>query len=108
MKALPLSTASDEEPDDVIHNNDVNAKLPDLDDGSLKVGEYVKVIKGLFSGLYATVLGKSYGDELEIQYFENSFGKYILKDNDIDSRPPNELVKVAAHVDSRSRHTFYE
>ena len=60
------------------------------------------------SGLYVTVLGNSYGDELEIQYFENSFSKYILKDNDIDSRPPNELVKVAAHVDSRSRHTFYE
>ena len=66
---------------------------------SVKCGDYVKVVSGLFKGVYATVLGKSYGDEVEIQYFQERFGKRILKENDIDSRLPEELIKVSAKMD---------
>ena len=72
----------------------------------LQMGDYVKIVSGLFEGLYATVLDKSYGDEFEIQYFEEKFGKWILKEGDIDSRPSNEMIKVTAVVDGRSRYTF--
>ena len=73
---------------------------------SLKCGDYIKVVSGLFKGLYATVLGKSYGDEVEIQYFQERFGKRILKENDIDSRLPEELIKVTAKMDRRSYFIF--
>ena len=48
----------------------------------------------------------SYGDELEIQYFEEKFGKWILKEGDIDSRPSDKTIKVTAVVDGRCRYTF--
>ena len=73
---------------------------------NLHMGDYVKIVSGLFKGYYATVLGESYGEEKEIQYFEEKFGKWILKDGDIDSRPPEEMMKVTAVVDGRSRYTF--
>ena len=51
----------------------------------------VKIISGLFQGYYAMVLGSSYGDENEIQYFTEkktiSGAKYwVLKENNLDSR----------------------
>ena len=71
----------------------------------------VKVISGLFQGYYAMVLGSSYGDENEIQYFTEKktiFGaKYwFLKENDLDSREKCELKKVVAALDNRDHYTF--
>ena len=43
--------------------------------------------------------------EIEIQYFVEKFRKWILKEGDIDSRPPDEMMKVTAIVDGRSRYT---
>ena len=34
--------------------------------------DYIKIIKGNFVGLFASVIGDGYGDELKIQYFKNS------------------------------------
>ena len=76
------------------------------DDGKLKTGEYVKIVKGSFAGLYATLLGESYGNEVEIQYFEKKFGKWIVKDRDVDSREPVDLIQVTAQVDKSYRYTF--
>ena len=39
------------------------------------VGDYVKVINEPFKDYYATVIGSSYGGEIEIQYFQK-FAKY--------------------------------
>ena len=83
-----------------------NADVPSEDDKEFNNGHHVKIIKGSFIGLYATVTGESYGDEVEIQYFEPKFGKWILRDNDMESREPNELLKVTAKVDQRDRYTF--
>ena len=93
---------------DIHHNkncvNDDGVKMTVPE--SLKCGDYVKVFSGLFTELYATVLGKSYGDEVEIQYFQERFGKWILTENDIDSRLPEELIKVTAKMDRQSYFIF--
>ena len=44
-----------------------NTDVPSEDDKEFNNGGYVKIIKGRFIGLYATVTGESYGDEVEIQ-----------------------------------------
>ena len=53
---------------------------------SLKYGDYVKVVSGFFKGFHVTVLCRSYGDEIQIQYSQGRFGKWILKENDHDLR----------------------
>ena len=55
------------------------------DRNKIQPGCYVKIVNGLFSGFYATITNKSYGDELEINYFQKQYGKWILKDGDLDS-----------------------
>ena len=72
----------------------------------LQIGGYVKVKNGLFKGLYTTIIDTSYGDESEIRYFELKFGKWVLKDGDIDLRLSEDLLKVNAVVDVRSQYTF--
>ena len=58
-------------------------------------------------GDYATIVDTSYGKELEIQYFEQKFGKWVLKnEGNIDSRFSEGLLKVNAVVDGR--YTFLE
>ena len=57
------------------------------------------------------VLGTSYGDENEIQYFTQkkffSGEKYqVLKENDLDSRENCKLKKVVAALDDRDHCTF--
>ena len=101
---------TDDGEDDISHDED---DAGDTDDDinmaiseSLKCGDYVKVVSGLFKGFYATVLGKSYGGEVEIQYFQEKYGKWVLKENDIDSRLPEELIKVTAEMDRRSYFIF--
>ena len=61
----------------------------------LKIGDYVIVKKGRFIGYYVSVIGESYGDELEIQYFERYQGKYTLKKHVLDSREADGLKKVS-------------
>ena len=71
-------------------------------------GDYVKKIKGNFVGLFASVIGDGYGDEVEIQYFKNSTnGKYwVLADNDYDSREDDELKKVDAHIQNNRAGSY--
>ena len=56
--------------------------------------EYVKVTGGSFKGYYAVVTESSYGDELEINYFEKKEKWWTLKENDLDSTEINDLQKV--------------
>ena len=37
-----------------------------------------------------------------------SFQKWIVNENDLDSRELNELILVRADIDGRSRYTIYE
>ena len=64
----------------------------------------LKVVFSLFKGFYATFLGRSYGDEIEIRHFQERFGKWILKEIDTDSRLPDELIKLSAKM---HRHSYF-
>ena len=69
---LPPPSDSDEINDEVDTDIIMDDPGDESSDGKLKTGEYVKIVKGRFAGLYATVLGESYGNEVEIQYFQNA------------------------------------
>ena len=57
-------------------------------------------------GYYAVILDSSYGDEWEVQYFEMKYGKWVLKEGDLDSREPSDMVMVEAKIDGHGRYTF--
>ena len=59
-----------------------------------------------FLGYYAVILDCSYGDEWEVQYFEIKYGKWVLKEGDLDSREPSNMMIVDAKIDGRGRYTF--
>ena len=78
---------------------------------NIVVGDYVKIISGLFQDYFAMVLGSSYGDENEIQCFTEkkniSGAKYwVLKENNLDSREKYKLKKVVAALGNRDHYTF--
>lgn len=67
--------------------------------------------------MYAVITNDSYGDELELNYFRKVGGSlmidgrkydtyWVLKENDLDSREPEHLVKVNFLVDNRDRFVF--
>ena len=51
----------------------------------MQTGDFVKVVKGNFRGYYRAITGESYGNEIEINYFEKRQHYYVLKENDMDS-----------------------
>ena len=51
----------------------------------------MKIVHGSFSGFYATVTNKSYGDKWEIHYFQKQCGKWTLKDGDLVMAYPDKL-----------------
>ena len=74
-------------------------------------GDYVKITNGNFAGMYASVLGEGYGDEVEIQYFMKKGRYWILKENDYDSRERDDLAKVEPEIycqGKRNQFVFYE
>ena len=56
----------------------------------------------ILQGYYAVILGSSYGDENEIQYFNTKITSgtkhRVLKENDLDSREKYELKKVIVAI----------
>jgi len=70
------------------------------------MGDYVKMVWGLFKGYYVIVHSPSYGDDVKVQYLKKCFGKYVLKELDFDSRPLHEMKQVTAEIDNRGRCTF--
>lgn len=71
-------------------------------------GMYVKILQEPYKDYYATVVGSSYGDELEINYFEKKLGGFVLKDMDLDSREKEDLMVVTANIIKRGHFTFNE
>ena len=74
----------------------------------IATGDYVKIVSGAFLGYYAIVTGESYGEELEIQYFEKKEKWWVLKEHDLDSRPQTELRRVTKARVDRRMHYFFE
>ena len=73
---------------------------------AIRFGNCVQIVIEPFKEDYAIVLGESYGDEYEIQYFEKNFENWVLNPMDKDSRTVDELKKVKATVDNDLRYTF--
>ena len=75
-------------------------------------GDYVKIMKGTFKEFFGVVLGDSYGNEIEINYFKQMHGKpycryWVLEPNDKDSRTNDEVQKVEPNlIDGRGRFVF--
>ena len=76
------------------------------DQNEIKPGCYVKLINGSFSGFYATVTNKSYGDEWEINYFQKHYRKWTLKDGDLDSGDAEDMILVTPYPDKPGYFTF--
>ena len=57
------------------------------------------MVNGLFSDFYATVVNHSCGDKLEINYFQKQHGKWVLKDDDLDSGEPKDMVLATGYPD---------
>ena len=66
----------------------------------------MKIVNGSFSGFYVTFTNKSYGDEWEINYFQKQYGKWTLKDGDLDSRDAKDTILVTAYQDKQGYFTF--
>ena len=59
-------------------------------------GDCVLVKKEPYAGFYAVVLAPSYGEELEIEYFEKKEGlPWGLKENDYDS---NQKLTIETYL----------
>ena len=62
--------------------------------------DVVKVVRGNFIGFYAIVTETSDTnrmhelDELEINYLKRSFGKWVVNENDLDSREIKDLIRI--------------
>ena len=95
------SESSDKENKD--NNGNVSDVLPDK---IINVGDYVKVISGMFKGLYNIVLKNI--DEVILNYLEKKNKWWVLKDGDLDCRIISDLIVVndTTRIDARS-HNFY-
>ena len=82
----------------------------DSDSEAVKIGDYVKIVKGNFKEYYATITEHSYGDELENNYFAKTSEKsklYVLKPRDTDSVERDQIVKVTNFsIENRGHLTF--
>ena len=88
-----------------------DAVVSDNDEGLMEA-DYVEVVQGLFRGYYAVVIGDGYGDELEIQYFQektDSNGSYWeLATYDYDCRPSEDLKKIEPSIYGRSPRFIFD
>ena len=62
------------------------------------LGDCVEIIHETYERFYDIVIGSSFGDELELQYFERKYGLpygiyWVLKENDFDCRENCDLKK---------------
>ena len=70
--------------------------------------DVVKVVRSNFIGFYAIVTETSDTnrmnelDELEINYLKRSFGKWVVNENELDSREIKDFIWVRAYVGGRS------
>ena len=69
-------------------------------------GDCVKIINGNRQGHYALFTGELVGDNLEMNYFELKYGKYILKEGEVEPRSKTDIMWVDYDFDKHNRYTF--
>ena len=83
-------------------------------DNKFSYHDVVKAVRDIFIGFYAIVTEASDTsrvielDELEINYLKRPFGKWIVNENNLDSREIKDLIRVRAYVDGRPWYTVVE
>ena len=113
---LPLSpkqASSDQAPDQEVASMSSNGR-----DSSQKkllcYHDVVKIVKRNFLGYYAIInelgdLNKLNDDnKVEINYLNKSFQKWVVVNNDLDSRMICELTYIDSAIDGRSRYAIKE
>ena len=74
-------------------DDDIDEEKSDLssdgDDEELRT--YVEIVKGMYKGYFAVVTLGGYGDEVEINYFENKEKWWNLEEHDLSSGERNKL-----------------
>lgn len=73
----------------------------------ITIGSYVQIASGRYTNFFASVKSKC-GNLWTIEYFQKQFGKWTLKDGDMDSRASHELKLVCGTPDTRGRFIFQE
>ena len=94
--------------EDKVNQESQRVSDEDETEAAIRIGYYVKIIHGMYKGFYATVVDASIGGEWEVNYFEEKFGKWILKKNDLDSREENDLMVVKGNPDNRGQFAFQD
>ena len=74
----------------------------------MQTGDFVKVVKGNFRGYYAVITEESYGDKIEINYFEKRQPFYVLKENNMDSLAQTDLELVEGVLINTSGNYRFE
>ena len=85
-KRLKFEESSDSESDDDLLSSEEESE-EDAEEGGeneqqgevITTGECDRIVSRAFLGYYAMVVGESYGEELEIQYFEKKEKWWVLK-----------------------------
>ena len=81
-------------------------------DNKFSYHNVAEAVRGNFIGFYTIVTETSDTsrmnglDELEINYLKRSFGKWIVNENNLDSREIKDLIRFRAHVYGRSWYTW--
>ena len=74
----------------------------------MQTGDFVKIVKGNFRGYYAVITEESYGDKIEINYFEKRQHFYVLKENNMDSLAQTDLELVEGVLINTSGNYRFE
>ena len=99
---VPINSLSLGNSGKLAHNYNCNEQQGEM----ISTGECVRVVSGAFLGYYAMVVGESYGEELEIQYFKRrKSGGFLSLTLTVAQTDLRRVGK--AHVD-RSMHYFFE
>ena len=69
---IPNYLIKSEKPINTVVFEDQPEQTTNMTVSNNKVGDFIKVTKGDYYGYYAVVTGESYGDEIEINYFQQT------------------------------------
>ena len=69
---IPNYLIKPEKPINTVVFEDQPEQTTNMTVSNIKVGDFIKVIKGDYYGYYAVVTGESCGDEIEINYFQQT------------------------------------
>ena len=106
--SLPKQVASG-----IVATGTAPTKLQPCSEKPFSYHDIIRITKGDFTGYYAIItetgdLSEDVEDEVEINYLKKSFSKWVVAENDLDSRKTGGIIQVKATIDRQSRYTIFE